>query len=64
MSKKEIKDSVIIEAELIQETPNAFELDCEGDVNWFPKSQVNFDQEKNELELPKWMAIQKFPNEF
>ncbi len=61
--KKDIKNGIIIEAELIAESPNAFHLNCEGDKEWFPKSQVNFDASKKELECPKWLLKQKFPKE-
>lgn len=59
----EIKDPIIIDAKLIRETSNAFQLDCEGDTEWFPKSQVEFDSKKNELTAPKWLLQKKFPNE-
>lgn len=63
MSQKEIKDSIIIQAKFIRETKDSYFLDCEGDPTWFPKSKINFNQEKEELELPKWLAKDKFPNE-
>lgn len=59
----EINNSIIIEATLIKETDKALYLDCEGDKVWFPKSKVNFNKEKSELELSKWLFKQKFPNE-
>jgi len=59
---KEIKNPVIIEAKFIRETTKSFYLDCEGGPEWFPKSQVNFNSDKNELELPKWLAEKTFPN--
>lgn len=61
--KKEIKNPIIIEADFMRETKNSLLLDCEGDVEWFPKSQVNFDREKKELEAPKWLLQEKFPLE-
>lgn len=61
MKKNIIKDAIIIKATFIRETKNSFYLDCEGDPVWFPKSQVNFDQKKEELEIPKWLAKEKFP---
>lgn len=61
MSKKELKNPIIIQAEFIRETKNSFLLDCEGDVVWFPKSQVNFDKEGESLEAPKWLLEEKFP---
>lgn len=57
----EIKNPIIIKAEYIRETKDSLYLDCEGDLEWFPKSQVNFNQEKQELEAPKWLLEQKFP---
>ena len=63
MSKKEIKDPIIIEADFVKETKESFLLDCEGDQEWFPKSQVNFDAEKKELECPRWLLNKKFPDE-
>ncbi len=54
---------LIIEAKLIRETPNAYKLDCEGDIEWFPKSQVTFDPKKEELEAPVWLLKERFPNE-
>jgi len=59
--KKEIENGIIIQAEFMRETKDSYLLDCEGDVEWFPKSQVNFDKEKNELEAPKWLLQKKFP---
>lgn len=61
--KKEIEKSCIIKAEYIRETKDSWLLDCEGDVEWFPKSEVYFDKDKQELELPKWLYQEKFPNE-
>lgn len=54
---------IIIQAILIDETAHAYRLDCEGDIAWLPKSQVNFDAEKEELEAPVWLLKEKFPNE-
>lgn len=63
MGKIQIKDPIIIEADFIRETKDSLFLDCEGDLEWFPKSQVNFDAEKKELECPRWILNKKFPNE-
>lgn len=52
-----------IEAKLIRETESALLLDCEGDQNWFPKSQVKFDKEQNSLQAPDWLLKEKFPLE-
>lgn len=54
---------IIIHAELIAETSAAWFLNCEGDENWFPKSQCEFDKEKDELEAPLWLLKEKFPGE-
>lgn len=67
MSKKEtpvkdIKNGIIIKAEFIREKKESWLLDCEGDVEWFPKSKVNFDADKQELEAPKWLLEKKFPD--
>ena len=59
----EIKDGIIIKAEYIRETKDSWFLDCEGDLEWFPKSKVNFNREEQSLEVPKWILKQKFPNE-
>lgn len=58
-----MKNGIIIEAKLVKELDKAWLLDCEGDQEWFPKSQCNFDSDKNELEAPKWLLQQKFTNE-
>lgn len=49
---------------IIHETENAYYLNCEGDKVWFPKSKVKLNIEKKELELPEWLAKEKFPGEF
>lgn len=59
----EIKDGIIIKAEYIRETKDSWFLDCEGDLEWFQKSKVNFNREEQSLEVPKWILKQKFPNE-
>jgi len=59
----EIKDGITIEADLIRETKDSFYLDCEGDPVWFPKSQVIFDPDKKQVEVPRWLMKEKFPNE-
>lgn len=58
-----IENSITIDAKLIKELHKAWYLDCEGDKEWFPKSQCNYDAETEELELPKWLLKNKFPNE-
>lgn len=50
-----------IEAKLIRETEKSFYLDCEGDYAWFPKSQVEFNEQKEELKAPLWLLKEKFP---
>lgn len=59
--KKEIQNGIIIKAVFIRETKDSLFLDCEGDLEWFPKSQVNFDKETESLEAPKWLLEKKFP---
>lgn len=54
MEEKEIENPIKIKAILIKETTASYLLDCEGDTEWFPKSIVNFDQQKEELTLPEW----------
>ena len=54
---------IIIEAKYMRESSKSIYLDCEGQLEWFPKSQVNFDASKEELTLPKWLADEKFPGE-
>lgn len=63
MGTIDIKDGIIIEAKYIKQSENAWLLNCEGDIHWFPKSHCNFNAEKEELEVPKWLLKQKFPNE-
>lgn len=63
MEKLNLQDSITIKADYIRETKDSWFLDCEGDVVWFPKSQVNFDKEDKSLEAPKWLLVKKFPNE-
>lgn len=52
----------IIEAKLIRETDKSYYLDCEGDFAWFPKSQVEFNEAKEELKAPLWLLKEKFPD--
>ena len=59
---KDIKNGIIIKAVFIRDTKESWLLDCEGDVEWFPKSEVNFDADKQELEAPKWLLEKKFPD--
>lgn len=59
---KDIKNGIIIKAVFIRETKESWLLDCEEDVEWFPKSEVNFDADKQELEAPKWLLEKKFPD--
>ena len=61
MEKHDVKTPATIEAVFIAETNAAWHLDCEGDKEWFPKSQCHFDAEKDELTAPKWLLEQKFP---
>lgn len=50
-----------IEATLISETAKSWYLDCECDKVYFPKSLVEFNQEKEELKAPLWLLEEKFP---
>ena len=59
---KDIKNGIIIKAVFIRDTKESWLLDCEGDIEWFPKSEVNFDADKQELEAPKWLLEKKFPD--
>lgn len=59
----EIEDGITIEAELIRETKDSYYLDCEGDPTWFPKSKVIFDPDKKQVEVPRWLMKERFPNE-
>jgi hypothetical protein len=61
--KNKIQDPVIIQAVPVRMSAKSMCFDCEGDLEWFPKTQFNFDPEKEELEIPKWLAREKFPNE-
>lgn len=56
-----MEKTIIIEACYISETEKSWYLDCEGDKEWFPKSQVTFNKEKEELEAPIWLLKEKFP---
>lgn len=53
----------IIEATLVSETEKSQLFDCEGDKVWFPKSQISYDAEKQELEVPDWLLRKTFPKE-
>ena len=59
---KDIKNGIIIKAVFVREAKDSWLLDCEGDIEWFPKSEVNFDADKQELEAPKWLLEKKFPD--
>lgn len=59
----DVKDGIIIAASFVKELDKAWLLNCEGDQEWFPKSLCNFDPIKGELEAPKWLLRQKFPDE-
>lgn len=59
---KRSEEIITITASYIRETKDSLRLDCEGDSEWFPKSQVTFDAEKNSLSAPRWLLEQKFPD--
>tara|TARA_R110000851_G_scaffold108617_1_gene230050 strand:- start:31679 stop:31951 length:273 start_codon:yes stop_codon:yes gene_type:complete len=61
--KNNLIEPVIIEARLIHEMKNSSLFECEGDRVWFASSKFNFDEEKQELEIPTWLAREKFPDE-
>ncbi len=60
---KREENTTIIEAKYIRESTKSIYLDCEGDLVWFPKSQIKFDKEKEEAEVPNWLLREKFPDE-
>lgn len=53
----------IIKATKIRESSKSILFDCEGEHEWFPKSEVTFDEQKEELDAPNWLLRKKFPNE-
>lgn len=53
----------IIEAKYVRESAKSILLDCEGDLVWFPKSQITFDKTKESAEVPNWLLREKFPDE-
>jgi len=63
MKKQDVKDPITIEADYIRETAKSYHLDCEGDLEWFAKSQVYFDRPGKELTAPRWLLNEKFPGE-
>ena len=54
---------ITIQAVLVSDRGTAWELDCEGDIAWFPKAHCSFDAEKEDLTAPIWLLEQKFPGE-
>lgn len=52
--KKDIEDAVKITAILVRDSTKSWYLDCEGDLEWFPKAICNFDSVKNTLEVLEW----------
>lgn len=63
MKKNDLGDPITVEAVFVKETEDAILLDCEGDVEWFPKKFINFDQENDSLEVERWLLQSKFPGE-
>ena len=55
------KLAVKINAKYVRETDKAIQLDCEGDVHWFPKSQCEFNQLESKAVISEWIFNQKFP---
>lgn len=62
MNKTETK-TTIIEAEWIRDSAKSSQYNCEGDLVWFPKKEVKYDDEKKELEVPDWLLKKTFPGE-
>lgn len=56
-------DLIQIDAVFIRESAKGILLDCEGDHEWFAKSQVNFNKETEKLICPRWILNEKFPGE-
>lgn len=63
MTENEIKDPFTIEAVYIRESTKSYFMNCEGDFQWFPKSQVNINKKKETMELPGWLLRKTFPKE-
>lgn len=56
-------EELTIDAKLLSETDKAWYLDCEGDKEWFPKSQCEYNESETALTAPKWLLEKKFPDE-
>lgn len=57
------KGNSIIQAVKIRESSKSILFDCEGQHEWFPKKEISFDEEKEELDAPNWILRDKFPGE-
>jgi len=60
---KSKEKKITIEADFIRKTKDQWCLQYKGEPIWFPKKHVTFNQEKKELECPRWLLKEKFPNE-
>lgn len=49
----------IIFDELIEDRPSAIHIRIEDKKYWIPKSQTNFEEWSNIIEIPVWLAEQK-----
>ena len=54
------KSNYKIKATFIKETYKSYYLNCEGDLEWFPKSCCHYEKTLKELELPEWLYRIKF----
>jgi hypothetical protein len=55
---------IIIEATLIKKLDKATLFDCEGDKIWISNNNYKYNPDSKDLEIPLWLAKEKFPNEF
>lgn len=54
------KSNFIIKAKFVKQTAKSYYLNCEGDLEWFPKSCTYYDFEKEQLEIPEWLYRKSF----
>lgn len=60
MAKRELKKAKI-KAEFVRETKDSLLLDYGGNLTWFPKKEVSYNRETNELEATKKLLKKLFP---
>jgi len=60
----EIKDPVTLTADYIRQSKENFLLTFKGEPHWFPKDQVDYNQDSKELIAPRKLLAKKFPGEF